>query len=99
VLVELIESAGSGKAFEHALVHGARIDARGEVGKAGKWLRNPRLDDRFDGLPADAFERGERIDDRLAVDSELDAGAVDRRGIDLDAEPLGFRAEFGELVG
>ena len=58
-----------------------------------------RRDDRLDRLPADAFERGERVDDRVAVDLEFDAGAVDRRRIDLDAEPLGLGAEFGELVG
>ena len=55
--------------------------------------------DRLDRLPADALERGERVDDGVAVDLECDRRAVDRRRIDLDAEPFGLGAEFGELVG
>ena len=58
-----------------------------------------RGDDRLDRLPADAFESGERVDDRVAVDLEIDRRAIDRRRIDLDAEPFGLGAEFGELVG
>ena len=35
----------------------------------------------------------------LPLDLEGDVGAVDRRRIDLDAEPLGLGAEFRQLVG
>jgi hypothetical protein len=45
-----------------------------------------RLDDRFHGLAADALERRERVVDRVALDVEFDAGAVDRGRLDLDAE-------------
>ena len=58
-----------------------------------------RLDDRLDRLPADAFERRERVVDGVAVDVEGDARAIDRRRLDLDAEPLRLGAEFRELVG
>ena len=53
----------------------------------------------FDRLPADALERRERVMDRVALDLEGHARAIDRRRLDLDAEPLGLGAEFGELVG
>ena len=48
---------------------------------------------------ADAFERRERVVDGVALDLEVDAGAVDRGRLDLDAEPFRLGAEFGELVG
>ena len=35
----------------------------------------------------------------VALHLEVDAGAVDRGRLDLDAEPLGLGAEFRELVG
>ena len=58
-----------------------------------------RGDDRFDRLLADALERRQRIMDGVALDLEGHAGAVDRRRLDLDRQPLGLGAEFGELVG
>ena len=44
VAIELVERAGSRKAFQHALVDGARIDAVREVGEIGERLarRAPR---------------------------------------------------------
>ena len=41
---ERVEGAGGGKAFQHALVDGARIDAAGEIGQIGERLgrRAPR---------------------------------------------------------
>ena len=71
----------------------------GEIGEIGELPVAARGNDRFDRLLADALERRERIDDGVAVDFEVDRRAVDRRRIDLDAEPFGFGAEFGELVG
>ena len=68
--LELVEGAGGGEAFQHALVDGARIDAVGEVGEIGERPVAARGDDRFDRLPADALERGERVDDGVAVDLE-----------------------------
>src|SRR5712675_1328616 len=47
----------------------------------------------------DALERRERIEDRVALDVELDAGLVHRGRLDLDAEPHRLGTEFGELVG
>ena len=97
--LEFIEGAGLREAFQHALVNGARIDARGEIGEIDELGGAPRLDDRVDRLLADALERGERVNDRIAIDLEIDAGAIDRRRRDVDAEPFGLGAEFGELVG
>ena len=72
VRLERIEGAGGGQAFQHALVHRARIDAAGEVGQIGERLCSPRaVDDRFHRLRADALQRRERIDDRVAVDLEI----------------------------
>ena len=48
VVLQRIEGAGGGEAFQHALVDGARIDAVGEIGKVGERLlaarrrRSPR---------------------------------------------------------
>ena len=99
ISLEYIEGARSSETFQHALVDGARIDPSGKVGEVGERAVLPRRDDRLHGLLADTFERSERVDDRVAVDLEIDSRAVDRRRIDLDAEALCFRAEFGELVG
>ena len=57
-----VEGAGGGQAFQHALVDGARIDARGEVGEVGE-RRSPRAATiASTAWRADAFERGERVD-------------------------------------
>ena len=45
VRLERIERAGGGKAFQHPLVDGARIDAAGEVGEIGERLVAARGDD------------------------------------------------------
>ncbi len=99
VRLERIEGAGGGEAFQHALVDRARIDAAGEVGEIGERLVAARRDDAVDRLPADAFERRERVIDRVALDLEGRARAIDRRRLDLDVEPLGLGAEFRQLVG
>ena len=85
VRLERVEGAGGGEAFQHPLVDGARIDPAGEIAE----VREPliaRLDDRFDGGTADAFDGGERIPDGGAGDVELDARAIDRGRLDRDAE-------------
>ena len=51
----------------------------GEIGEIGERPLAARGDDRLDRLLADAFERRQRVDDRVALDLELDARAVDRR--------------------
>ena len=99
VAVECIERAGGREAFQHPLVDRARIDAAREIGEIGERLVAARRNDRVDRLGADAVQRRQRIVDRLALDLEGDARPVDRRRHDLDAEPLGLGAEFGELVG
>ena len=97
--LQAVERAGGGEAFQHAFVDGARIDAAGEVGNVLERLVVARGENAVDRLAADAAQRRERIVNGAALDVELDAGAVDRRRLDLDAEPLGLGAEFGELVG
>ena len=42
VRLELVEGAGGGQAFQHALVDRARIDARGEIGKVGELAARSR---------------------------------------------------------
>ena len=99
VFLDRVEGAGGDQAFQHALVDRARIDAAGEIGEIGERPLAARRENALDRLAADAAQRRERVVDGIAVDVEFDAGAVDRRRLDLDAEPLGLGAEFGELVG
>ena len=99
VALERVEGAGRREAFQHALVDGARIDAAGEVRQVGERPVAARRDDGLDRLPADAFERRQRVVDGVALDVEGHAGAVDRRRLDLDAEPLRLGAELRQLVG
>ena len=76
---------------------------RAKSREVAEGLVAPRLDQRLDGLPSDALDGGERVEDRAlpsaSNDVEHDAGAVDRGRLDLDAEALRLPAEFGELVG
>ena len=99
VRLHSVEGAGGGETFQHALVDGARIDATGKVRHVDKRLVAARVQNALHRLAADAAQRRERVVDGVALDVEFDAGAVDRRRLDLDAEPLGLGAEFGELVG
>ena len=71
VSLECIEGAGRRETFQHALVDGARINPCREVSKIGKRAVLPRGNDCFHRLLADAFERGERIDNGVAVDFEI----------------------------
>ena len=72
---------------------------RAKSARSANGLLAARGDDRLDRLRADAFERGQRVVDGVAVDIELDAGAVDAGRLDLDAEPLGLGAKLRQLVG
>ena len=47
VCLETVEGAGGGQAFQHALVDGARIDARGEIREVGEFALAARGDDRL----------------------------------------------------
>jgi hypothetical protein len=58
-----------------------------------------RIDDQFDGLRADTFERGECVIDRAIRDLEDGAGAIDVGRLDLDPEPLRLGAKLRELFG
>ena len=92
VRLELVERAGRGQAFQHALVDRARIDAAREVGEIGERpARRAPSTIASHRLRADALERRQRIADRCRrATSNIDARAVDRRRLDLDAEPLGL---------
>ncbi|VCU09306.1 hypothetical protein RHODGE_RHODGE_02480 [Rhodoplanes serenus] len=97
--LDAVEGAGRREILQHPLVDLARIDAMREVREVAE---RPLAASRHDGLhrlPADALDGGERVEDRVAVDVEVDARAVDRRRRHRDAEPLRLRAEIGELVG
>src|SRR5581483_7591008 len=98
VRLERVERTGGGKALDDALVDRARVHAGGKIRKRRELPVAARFDDQFDGLLADALERRKRIKDRAVCDLEHGAGAVDIRGLDLDAEPLRLGAKFGELV-
>ena len=99
VWLKPVERAGSGEAFQHALVDGARVDAVREVGQVGKGLVAAAPRRSIPPLARRRLERGERVMDGVAVDIECDAGAVDAGRLDLDAEPLGLGAKLRELVG
>ena len=60
--LDRVEGAGGGEAFQHALVDGARIDAAAEIGKVGERPFAARGNDALDRLPADAAQRGQRVD-------------------------------------
>ena len=87
VRLERVEGARLHQAFERPPVDQLRIDARGEIRQVLEGLRAARRDDVLDHLRADALQRGERVDDALAVRVEGDAGAVDVGRHDRDAEP------------
>jgi len=59
------------------------MNAAAEIGKVGERLFAARGDDAVDRLPADAAQRRKRVMDRVAVDVEFDARAVDRGRLDL----------------
>src|SRR5262249_15884234 len=99
VFVEYIERPGCGKTFEQPFVHRSRIDARREVREIREYAVLSPCDDRLDRLPANAFECGERVYDRIALDFEIYRRAIDRGRVDADTKPLGFCTELGELVG
>ena len=99
VRLQRVERARGGEAFQHALVDAARIDAAGKIGEVGEGTFRARLNDALDSLAADAAQRRQRVVDGVALDLEFDARAIDRRRLDLDAEPFGLGAKFGELVG
>src|SRR5262245_8102820 len=98
VFLERVEGSRGGKAFEHALVDGTRIDARGKVGEIGKSATLACRDYRFHRLFADAFERRERVNDCVAVDFEIDRRAVHRRRVDLETKSFSLSPEFRQLV-
>ena len=101
VRLELVERAGGGETFQHALVDRARIDAPGEVGEVGEraLARAPRRSPST-ACAADALERRKRIMDGVArrrrnrrrSDSPRAASTLMPRRSRLGAE-------FGELVG
>ena len=80
---------GGAQAFQHALVDRARIDAACEVRRRrGTACRRAPRRSPSTASRADALERRERVVDRVALDVEIRARAIDRRRLDLDAEPL-----------
>src|SRR6185437_10748252 len=97
--LERVEGAGSSQTLDDALVDGAWADARGKVRKRGEAALPALFHDLLDRLRTDAFQRSERIVDRIVADLEGCAGTIDVGRLDLDAEPLRLGAEFGELVG
>src|SRR6185437_10306440 len=88
VFLEHVESAGGREAFQYALVDGSRIDARRKIREIGERPIAARGHDRLHGLPANALECRQRVDDRVAVDFEIHRGTVDRWRVNLDAEPF-----------
>src|SRR6185369_1309258 len=88
VRLEAVEGAGRRKAFDDALVDGARTDARGKIRQRSERALLALLHDQFDRLRTDALQRGERVVDRAVADLEGRAGTVDIGRLDLDAEPL-----------
>ena len=67
--------------------------------RSRKGLLAPDRHQMFDRLTAHPLHRGERIEDRPVGDVEILARAIDRRGLDPDAEPHRLAAEIGQFVG
>ena len=99
IAFERIEGAGRGQTLQHALVHRARIDGGGEIGQIGEPPPAACLDDGFDCLTTDPFQRGQCVVDGRALDLEIDAGTIDRWRLDLHAQPLGLGTKLRKLVG
>src|SRR5262245_1386674 len=72
IFLEGFERACSRKAFEDTFVHGARINASREIREVDEGAILARHDNRLDRLPSDALERGKGVDDRIAIDLEVD---------------------------
>jgi hypothetical protein len=73
VLLEGFEGACRRKTFEDTFVHRARINASREIREVDEGAILARCDDCLDRLPSDAFERGKSVDNRIAIDLEVDA--------------------------
>ena len=99
ICIEGIERAGGGKAFQHPFVDRVRVDAPREIGQVDKRPLAAGMDDRLDCLAADTFECGERVMDGRTLHLEIDAGPIDRRRLDLHAQPLRLGAKLRKLVG
>ena len=61
--LDFIKGAGRSEAFQHLLVHLARIEPPRHIGKIGKWLCAARAHQSGGLRIADALHRGERITD------------------------------------
>jgi hypothetical protein len=73
IFLEGFECACCRKTFEDTFVHRAWIYAGRKIREVDKGAILARRDNRLDRLLADAFKGSKGIDDRIAIDLEVDA--------------------------
>src|SRR5260370_33099467 len=61
IRLNAVERASGGKAFQHPLIDGARINAAAEIPKVGKSALAARRDDGLDRLAAPRTHRRQRV--------------------------------------
>lgn len=81
---DAIEGTGLDQGFDHALVDGFEVDALAKVVDAGKGAAFAGLDDRVDGVFADAFDASEAKADLVTDGDKASVGFVDVGRKDLD---------------
>ena len=99
-VAEHVERADLGQRLEDLAVGEPHVDPRAEVRQRAELAVGlAGVDDRLDGALADVLDRQQPEPDRLALDGEPEAGAMDvgRRDLDPEAPALGDRR--GDLLG
>ena len=98
-MAERVQRADPGERLEHLAVGEPQVDPRAEVGqRPERAALRPGRDDRLDRALADVLDREQPEPDRLALDGELDAGAVDVGRQDLDPHPAALGDRGGDLL-
>ena len=98
-MAERVQRADPGERLEDLAVREAEVDPRAEVGqRSERAALRPGRDDRLDRALADVLDRQQPEPDRLALDRELDAGAVDVGRQDLDPHPAALGDRGGDLL-
>ena len=70
--LDAVERASGGKAFQHPLIDGARIDATAKIRKVGESVVAARRDNALDCLAAHAAQRRQGVMDGIALDLKFD---------------------------
>ena len=99
-MAERVQRADPGERLEDLAVGQAQVDPRAQVGQRAELAAFlARGDDRLDRALADVLDGEQPEPDRVALDGELDVGAVDVRRQDLDPEPAALGDRRRDLLG